>query len=86
METSALLLIASLRAKPSVNLLATLHSAELSMVAFSRSISPIEPISLEMETCTSWPTISRHNSAALSSWSFRTVENTLEMATDSTCL
>ena len=54
------------------------------MVAFSRSIRPIEPISLEMDTCTSGPITSRHSFAASSSWSLRTVENTLEMAMDLT--
>ena len=52
------------------------------MVAFSRSMSPMEPISLEMEMWTSSPMTSRQSLAASSSWSFRTVENTQEMAMD----
>ena len=44
----------------------------------------MEPISLEMETCTSSPMTSLHSLAAARSWSLRTVENTQEMATDLT--
>ena len=77
-------LSARLAAKPSVNLRATSYSAAFKMVAFSRSIRPIEPISLEMDTCTSSPSTSRAMVAARSSSSLRTVENTLDTATAST--
>ena len=75
---------ARLWAKPSVNRSATFHSAALRIVAFSRSISPMEPISLEMEMWTSSPRISRQRAAASCSWSLRTVEKTQEMAMDLT--
>ena len=84
--TSALTMPSSRRllAKPSVKRSATCHSAAFRIVAFSRSIRPIEPISLEMEIWTSSPMISRQSLAASTSWSLRTVENTLEMAMDFT--
>lgn len=56
------------------------------MVAFSRSMRPMEPISLETDTWTSSPITSRHSPAAARSWSSRTVENTQEMATERTPL
>ena len=73
-----------LLANPSVNRSATLHRAAFKIVAFSLSINPIDPISLDMEIRTSGPRISLQSCAARSSWSLRTVENTQEMATDST--
>ena len=73
-----------LLAKPSVNRSATCQSAAFRIVAFSRSMRPIEPISLEIETWTSSPMTSRQSFAASSSWSLRTVENTQEMAIDLT--
>ena len=54
------------------------------MVAFSRSMRPMEPISLEMEVWTSSPITSRHSRAISNSWSLRMVENTLAMAMDCT--
>ena len=39
-----------LLAKPSVKRSATFQSAALRIVAFSRSMRPMEPISLEIET------------------------------------
>ena len=77
-------LSAKLAAKPSVKRRATSYSAAFKMVAFSRSMRPIEPISLEMDTCTSSPSTSRAISAARSSSSLRTVENTHDTATAST--
>ena len=86
--TSALVIPSPSRllANPSVNRSATCHRAAFRMVAFSRSIRPMEPISLEMDTWTSSPITSLHSSAARNSWSFRTVENTQEMAMDLTPL
>ena len=84
--TSAWVMPSSARlwAKPSVNRSATFHSAALRIVAFSRSIRPMEPISLETEIWTSSPRISRQRAAASRSWSLRTVEKTQEMAMDFT--
>ena len=86
--TSALVMPSSARllAKPLVKRSATCQSAALRMVAFSRSMRPMEPISLETEMCTSSPMTSRQRAAASSSWSLRTVENTPEMAMDLTPL
>ena len=84
--TSALVTPSSFRlyAKPSVKRSATRYRAAFRIVAFSRSIRPMLPISLEMEMCTSPPMTSRQICAARSSCSAHTVENTQEMATDST--
>ena len=67
-----------------MNRSATCQSAAFKIVAFSRSIRPIEPISLEMETWTSSPITWRQSLAASSSWSLRTVEKTQDTAMDFT--
>ncbi len=71
-------------ASPSTIPAASSRSAALMIVAFSRSSRPTRPISCESDTGTSGPSTSASTSAARTSNSVLTGENTDEMATERT--